>query len=86
MLTFGLKGSVGLAFVKDTSYHYEVLVSESCRIKVYGTVAVVTGTSHEKGLSKGTRFDRRGRFTDTWIRTSGTWRRVASHDSLPLKG
>jgi ketosteroid isomerase-like protein len=71
---------------KDTSYHYDVLVSEGFRIKVYGTVAVVTGTYHEKGSSKGTHFDRRGRFTDTWIRLGGTWRCVASHDSLPVKG
>jgi ketosteroid isomerase-like protein len=75
-----------MAFSKDTSYHYDVLVSEGFRIKVYGTVAVVTGTYHEKGSSKGIRFDRRVRFTDTWIRIGGTWRCVASHDSLPVKG
>jgi ketosteroid isomerase-like protein len=74
-----------MAFTKDASYHYDVLVSEGFRIKVYGTVAVVTGTYHEKGSSKGTRFDRRGRFTDTWIRVGGTWHCVASHDSLPVK-
>lgn len=75
-----------MASTKDTSYHYDLLVSEGFRIKVYGTVAVVTGTYHEKGSSKGSRFDRRGRFTDTWIRLAGTWRCVASHDSLPVKG
>ena len=75
-----------MSFTKDASYHYDVLVSEGFRIKVYGTVAVVTGTYHEKGSSKGTHFDRRGRFTDTWIRVGGTWRCVASHDSLPVKG
>ncbi len=74
-----------MAATKDTSYHYDLLVSEDFRIKVYGTVAVVTGTYHEKGSSKGSHFDRRGRFTDTWIRLAGTWRCVASHDSLPVK-
>jgi ketosteroid isomerase-like protein len=74
-----------LASTKDTSYHYDLLVSEGFRIKVYGTVGVVTGTYHEKGSSKGTRFDRRGRFTDTWIKLGGTWHCVASHDSLPVK-
>jgi ketosteroid isomerase-like protein len=74
-----------MAATRDTSYHYDSLVSEDFRIKVYGTVAVVTGTYHEKGSSKGSHFDRRGRFTDTWIRLSGTWRCVASHDSLPVK-
>jgi len=75
-----------MASTRDMSYHYDLLVSEDFRIKVYGTVAVVTGTYHEKGSSKGTHFDRRGRFTDTWIRLGGTWRCVASHDSLPVKG
>ena len=75
-----------MSSTKDMSYHYDVLVSEGFRIKVYGTVAVVTGTYHEKGSSKGVHFDRRGRFTDTWIRLGGTWRCVASHDSLPVKG
>jgi ketosteroid isomerase-like protein len=73
------------AATKDTSYHYDSLVSEDFRIKVYGTFAVVTGTYHERGSSQGSHFDRRGRFTDTWIRLSGTWRCVASHDSLPVK-
>jgi ketosteroid isomerase-like protein len=70
---------------KDTSYHYEALVSEDFRIKLYGTTALVTGTYHERGSSKGGHFDRRGRFTDTWIKLNGTWRCVASHDSLPVK-
>src|ERR1700750_446229 len=61
-----------MSFTKDASYHYDVLVSEGFRIKVYGAVAVVTGTYHEKGTSKGTHFNRRGRFTDTWIRVGGT--------------
>ena len=74
-----------LAATKDTSYHYDLLVSEGFRIKLYGTVGVVTGTYHEKGASKGVHFDRRGRFTDTWIKLGGTWRCVASHDSLPVK-
>jgi ketosteroid isomerase-like protein len=74
-----------MAATKDTSYHYDLLVSENFRIKVYGTVAVVTGTYHEKGSTKGSHFDRRGRFTDTWIRLGRTWRCVASHDSLPVK-
>lgn len=74
-----------MASIRDPSYHFDLLVSDGFRIKVYGTVAVVTGTYHEKGASKGIRFDRRGRFTDTWLRLSGTWRCVASHDSLPVK-
>ncbi len=72
-------------FVRDKTYHYDLLVSEDFRIKVYGDAGVVTGTYHEKGKYKGKQFDRRGRFTDTWIKLSGSWRCVASHDSLPVK-
>jgi ketosteroid isomerase-like protein len=75
-----------MAFTKDKSYHYDLLVSEDFKIKVYGTVGVVTGTYHEKGKYKGKVFDRRGRFTDTWIKLNGMWHCVASHDSLPVKG
>ena len=75
-----------MAFMKDKSYHYDLLVSEDFRIRVYGTVGVVTGTYHEKGKYKCKLFDRRGRFTDTWIKLNGTWHCVASHDSLPVKG
>lgn len=74
-----------MAITKDTSYHYDVLVSEGFRVKVYPTFAVVTGSYHEKGASAGIHFDRHGRFTDTWIRLGTTWRCVASHDSLPVK-
>ena len=74
-----------MAFMKDKSYHYDLLVSEDFRIKVYGTVGVVTGTYHEKGKYKGKIFDRRGRFTDTWIKLNGTWHCVTSHGSLPVK-
>lgn len=74
-----------MAFTRDKSYHYDLLVSEDFRIRVYGTVGVVTGVYHEKGKYKGRVFDRRGRFTDTWIQLNGTWRCVTSHDSLPVK-
>jgi len=69
----------------DTSYHYEVLVSNGYRIRIHGTVAIVTGTYHEKGSSKGKPFDRRGRFTDTWLKFGPSWQCAASHDSIPVK-
>jgi ketosteroid isomerase-like protein len=74
-----------MATTADSSYHYDVLVSQGYRVRVYGTVAVVTGTYHEKGSSKGKHFDRRGRFTDTWLKLGGGWQCAASHDSLAMK-
>jgi ketosteroid isomerase-like protein len=74
------------AFAKDKSYHYDLLVSEDFRIKVYGDTGVVTGVYHEKGKYKGKTFDRRGRFTDTWIKVNGgAWQCASSQDSLPVK-
>ena len=74
-----------MATTADRSYHYDVLVSEGYRVRVYGTVAVVTGTYHEKGSAKGKPFDRRDRFTDTWLKFGGGWQCAASHDSLAMK-
>jgi len=34
---------------------------------LYGHTAVVTGAHHEKDVDKGKSWERRGRFTDTWI-------------------
>jgi ketosteroid isomerase-like protein len=42
-------------------------------------VAVVVGTAHEKGTGKdGKAFDRKLRFTDTWVERGGQWQCVAS--------
>lgn len=46
-------------------------------------VAVVTGVSHEAGKDKsGKAFDRRYRFTDTFVNRNGKWLVVASHASV----
>ena len=81
--TIGKQGL--MAVTGDKSYHYDVLVSEDFRARVYGTVAVVTGSYHEVGSSKGKHFDRRGRFTDTWLKFGPSWQCLASHDSIPVK-
>jgi ketosteroid isomerase-like protein len=71
-----------LASVRDTSYHPDVLQSENMEVHMYGNTAVVTGSYLEKGKEKGKAYERRGRFTDTWINFSGEWRCVASHFSM----
>jgi len=62
---------------KDT---YKSTVNEKLAVHSYGpTVAVVVGTSHEKGTGKdGKAFDRVFRFTDTWVERNGQWQCVAS--------
>ena len=73
------------ASVADKSYHYDALTSGDFKVRILGNTAVVTGSYHEKGKDKHVPFDRRGRFTDTWLFQSGKWVCVASHDSLPVQ-
>ena len=71
-----------LASVRDTSYRPDVLQSDDMVVHLYGNTAVVTGAFLEKGKDKGKPFERRGRFTDTWINLNGEWRCAASHFSV----
>jgi len=69
---------------KDT---YKSAVNEKLTVHSYGpNVAVVIGTTHEKGTGKdGKPFDRAFRFTDTWLQRGGQWQCVASH-VMKVKG
>ena len=71
-----------LASVRDTSYRPDALQSDDMKVHMYGNTAVVTGSFLEKGKDKGKAFERRGRFTDTWINLNGEWRCAASHFSV----
>jgi ketosteroid isomerase-like protein len=60
--------------------------NEDMRVHRFGTTAVVTGWLVLQGRGAGGRFDRRYRYTDTWVSQSGTWRIVAAHDYLKPAG
>jgi hypothetical protein len=51
----------------------------------HGSTAVVTGILRLEGRSKEGPFDRRYRFTDTWLRRNGAWRMIAAQDCLMPK-
>lgn len=53
---------------------------------VYGNAAVVTGILRMKGRGPGGPFDRRYRYTDSWVRLGGRWQAVASQDYLIPEG
>ena len=74
-----------IAYVRDKSNHWDIVVSENMKVHVYGDTVVVTGTYHEKGASAGKRFDNHGFFTDTWMHINGKWRCIAGHDSYAVK-
>ena len=48
----------------------------------HGGTAVVTGILRMQGRGANGPFDRRYRFTDSWLRRDGTWRMIAAQDYL----
>lgn len=74
-----------VASVRDKSYQPETLQSTGMEVHAHGNTAVVTGAYYEKGVDKGTPWERRGRFTDTWMFMDGRWQCVASHFSVKAK-
>jgi ketosteroid isomerase-like protein len=60
--------------------------NEGMEVHRYGaTTAVVTGWLILRGRGASGPFDRRYRFTDTWVRSETAWRIVAAHDYLVPK-
>ncbi len=64
--------------VADKSYRPVALQSTGMAVHYYGNTAVVTGAYYEKGVDKGKSWERRGRFTDTWMNLDGRWQCIAS--------
>lgn len=57
--------------------------NDSMIVHRYGpTTAVVTGWLIVRGRSAGAEFDRRYRFTDTWVRRGRSWQIVAAQDYI----
>lgn len=55
------------------------------KVHDFGGTAVVTGILEMVGKGKGGPFDRRYRFTDTWMRRGTRWQIVAAQDYLMPK-
>jgi ketosteroid isomerase-like protein len=60
----------------------EAAANEDLDVHCFGATAAVTGWLIVRGRGPGGRFERRYRFTDTWVREHGRWRIVAAHDYL----
>ncbi|HJQ21819.1 MAG TPA: nuclear transport factor 2 family protein [Gemmatimonadaceae bacterium] len=56
--------------------------NEDMRVRVHGNVAIVTGWLILTGRAGGTPFERRYRYTDTWVKVDGRWRVLAAQDYL----
>jgi ketosteroid isomerase-like protein len=56
--------------------------NEDLVVRLHGNTAIATGWLVLVGRSGGGPFERRYRYTDTWVRTGGRWRVIAAQDYL----
>jgi ketosteroid isomerase-like protein len=56
--------------------------NEDLTVRVHDNTAIATGWLILVGRSGGTPFERRYRYTDTWVNSGGRWRVQAAHDYL----
>ena len=56
--------------------------NEGLRLHDFGSAQVITGVLHLRGRGKNGAFDRRFRFTDTWLQRDGRWQIIAAQDYL----
>src|SRR5712692_9618152 len=69
----------------DSSVRVEVAKLSDLRVRLHGSIAVVTGAYHERGQSNGKPYEYHDRLTDVWMKVGGAWQVIASHYSVPLK-
>jgi ketosteroid isomerase-like protein len=74
-----------LAKAKSQSAYPQLLTTQAMSAQVYGDTAVVTGTYRIEQTKGKKRVQREGRFTDTWVRTHGTWVCVAAQSTPILR-
>ena len=60
--------------------------NEGLKTHTYGNTMVVTGWLIMRGRSAGKPFERRYRFTDTWLKRGGQWQIIAAQDYLVPAG
>jgi ketosteroid isomerase-like protein len=71
-----------MASVQAPSLRPTRIVSESMRVHLYGSAAMVNGVYREDGLKDRKPYTIRERFTDLWVHRSDSWVCVASHSTL----
>jgi ketosteroid isomerase-like protein len=59
-----------IAYNADSVLHVEISDMVEVKVRMHGSVAVVTGAYHEKGTSKGKPYESRDRATDVWMRNA----------------
>lgn len=78
-----LNKAEAIAGVRDDRTTYESLDLSEMTTRVNGDMAVVTGLNHLRGRDEaGKPFDRRVRFTDTFVRRDGRWLVLTSQGTV----
>ena len=67
----------------DTTVRVETSEMTDLKVRMHGSVAIVTGAYHERGVLAGKPYDYHDRLTDVWMKTNAKWQLIASHYSLP---
>lgn len=71
-----------LSSARDRMLHPALITDEFIRVHIYEQSTGVTGVYRETGTNKKNPYERRGRFTDTWVKSGNTWQCVASQSTL----
>jgi len=67
---------------KTGVFHYESRQISDLKVRVYGTSAVVTGRSIQKGSENGKDYSGDYRFTRVYVKQDGRWQTVALQTTL----
>lgn len=73
-----------ISHTADVSVSVALAELSDLKARILGNTAVITGAYHEKGISKGIRYEYRDRLTDVWVKVGSKWQLFASHFSVPL--
>jgi ketosteroid isomerase-like protein len=73
-----------IAESSDEGKRWEINETSDWSVRVWGDSAVLVATLYQKGVRDGKPFEYRVRFSDTYVRSNGTWRNVHAHSSGPL--
>jgi ketosteroid isomerase-like protein len=74
-----------LAILKSGDLKIQSFKLSALQVHAYGDAAVVTGAADVRGTFKGQSLAQTIAFTDVFVRQSGHWRAVASHESTVSK-
>jgi ketosteroid isomerase-like protein len=64
--------------IADPQLQIEPFQTEDVRVRVYGSVAVLTGRYSQRGRWKGQAYETAARYTDVYVKTGGRWHAVSA--------